>query len=232
MGVDLALLIQRLAERASPDATTGRLRLPTERELVSSLEISRGTLREQLSILEMMGFLDRTQGRGSYLHIPDASFIRLYFDLSKQLGHLRRDQLASAREMLEISITEVAARLATRDDVEGLRRLVDDIVAAAGTGDEDRAREADTEFHRRLFLIADNPIFNILHDGLSHVLRDEIAARRQRAAERQPIAPGGTRPTDTVHYEIVDALHARDGERARTAMRRHFEVWTSLSGPL
>lgn len=229
MGVDMAQLVQGLAERATPEPGTGRLRLPTERELVGELEISRGSLREQLSTLELMGFVDRTQGRGSYLQVPDASFIQLYFDLSSQLGHLGRDDLDAARVMLELAITEAAARLATADDVDRLRALVDEMVAASAEGDDERAQEADLEFHRGLYRVVDNPIFTILHDGLAHVLRSEITARRRRAVARAPLRPGETRVTDTVHYGIVDALDARDGERARAAMRRHFEVWTELT---
>jgi DNA-binding FadR family transcriptional regulator len=230
MGVDLAQLVQTLVDRATPEPGSGRLRLPTERDLTTSLEISRGTLREHLSTLEMLGFVDRTQGRGSYLQIPDASFLRIYFDLSTQLGHLSRDQLDAARVILEVAIAESAARLATADDIDGLRGLVDEMVAASGSGHDARAHDAHLEFHRRLYRIADNPIFTMLHDGLSHVLRDKIVNRRRLAAERAPLAPGRTRITDTVHYGIVDALDARDGEQARAAVRRHFDVWSDLVG--
>ncbi|PXY35746.1 FadR/GntR family transcriptional regulator [Prauserella flavalba] len=230
MGVDLSYLVRSLAEQATPEPETGRLRLPTERELVTSLEVSRGTLREQLSMLELLGFLDRTQGRGSYLGAPDAAFFQLYFDLSSQLGHLSGKQFRSAREMLEISVAEASARLATADDVDDLRGLVDDMVRASSEGDDERALEADLEFHRRLFHIVDNPIFSLLHDGLSHVLRTEVIDRRRAAVEREPLAEGKTRVIDTVHYGIVEAVGERDGEGARTAMRRHFDVWSSLTG--
>ena len=230
MGVDLSYLVQNLAAQATPEPGTGRLRLPTERELVASLDISRGSLREHLSMLEMLGFLDRTQGRGSYLQVPDATFIQLYFDLSSQLGHLSGQQFRSAREMLELSVAESAARLATADDVDELRDLVDQMVAASGEGDEERALEADLEFHRRLFHVVNNPIFVLLHAGLSHALRDEVMARRRRAAERVPLGPGETRIVDTVHYEIVDAVSERNADGARIAMRHHFEVWSSLVG--
>ncbi|MBK1783284.1 FadR family transcriptional regulator [Prauserella sp. ASG 168] len=230
MGVDLSYLVRSLAEQATPEPDTGRLRLPTERELVTSLEISRGTLREQLSMLEMLGFLDRTQGRGSYLGTPDASFFQLYFDLSSQLEHLSSTQFRSAREMLEISVAEATARQATADDVDDLRALVDEMVGASAAGDDDRALEADLEFHRRLFHIVDNPIFSLLHDGLSHVLRSEVVDRRRTAVEREPLTEGKTRVIDTVHYGIVEAVGERDGEGARVAMRRHFDVWSSLTG--
>ena len=228
MGLDLAQLVQRLAERAIPEPESGRLRLPTERELVASLDVSRGALREQLSMLEILGFLDRTQGRGSYLNVPDAGFIQLYFDLCQQLGHLTKDQFSSAREMLEVSVADAAARLATADDVDDLRDLVDQMVQASSEGEDDRALEADLEFHRRLYQIVDNPIFTLLHDGLSHALRNEVARRRRIAVEREPLQPGKTRVIDTVHYGIVEAIGERDGDGARVAMRRHFTVWSSL----
>jgi GntR family transcriptional repressor for pyruvate dehydrogenase complex len=228
VGVDLSFLVRSLAERAVPER--GRLRLPTERDLVDTLEISRGALREQLSMLEMLGFLERTQGRGSYLQVPDAGFLLLYFDLSRQLDQLTHEQFSSAREMLEISVAEAAAGLATSEDVTELRGLVDEMVRAAEAGEEHRALEADLEFHRRVFTVVNNPIFNLVREGLAHVLRSEVVQRRRLAAEREALTPGMARPSDAVHYEIVDALAAGNGDAARNAMRRHFLVWRSATG--
>ena len=230
MGVDLSFLISRLAEQATPEPGTGRLRLPTERELGTTLEVSRGSLREQLSMLEMLGFLDRTQGRGSYLQVPDAGFIQLYFDLSRQLDQLTHDQFSSAREMLEITVAEAAAGLATSEDVDELRGLVDEMVRAADAGEEHRALEADLEFHRRLFTVVDNPIFNLVRDGLAHVLRGAVVDRRRLAAEREQASADAPRPSDAVHYEIVEAIASGDADAARNAMRRHFLVWRSATG--
>ncbi|TQM14655.1 GntR family transcriptional regulator [Pseudonocardia kunmingensis] len=230
MGVDLSFLIRSLAEQAVPEPRTGRLRLPTERELGAGLEVSRGALREQLSMLEALGFLERTQGRGSYLRVPDAGFLQLSFDLSQQLGQLTHEQFGAAREMLEISVAEAAAGLATPEDVAALRGLVDEMVRAADAGEEHRALEADLEFHRRLFAVVDNPIFTMLRNGLAHVLRDAVVDRRRLAAEREQAPAGTPRPSDAVHHEIVDALAAGDGDAARTAMRRHFLVWRDATG--
>ncbi|TQM37949.1 FadR/GntR family transcriptional regulator [Pseudonocardia cypriaca] len=226
--MDLSSLVRSLAEQAVPEPGTGRLRLPTERELGASLQVSRGSLREQLSMLEMLGFLDRTQGRGSYLQVPDAGFLRLYFDLSRQLGQLTHDQFSAAREMLEVSVAEAAAERVAEDDVAELRALVDAMVLAAGAGDHERALEADLAFHRRLFTVVDNPIFTLMRDGLAHVLRGAIVDRRRLAAEREPQADGSPRPSDAVHYEVVEALAARDGAAAGAAMRRHFVVWRAV----
>ncbi|OLR93991.1 FadR/GntR family transcriptional regulator [Actinokineospora bangkokensis] len=231
MAVDLAHLAHRLAEQATREPGTGRLRLPTERELVASLELTRGVLREQLTVLEMLGFLERTQGRGSYLRVPDGGFIQLYFDLSTQLGHLSTGQFRSARELIELSVAESAARTATPEQVAGLRALVDTMVEASAAGDEAQALEADLEFHRTLYRVVDNPIFTIVLDGLRHAMRSEVVERRRAATEHLPVEPGQTRVVDTVHHEVVDAVEARDPDAARAAMRRHFEVWSSTVQP-
>ncbi|MHB9756596.1 FadR/GntR family transcriptional regulator [Streptomyces sp. BYX5S] len=228
MALDLPQLVRALSELSVPDTEGGRLRLPTERELVSRLEISRGALREQLSILEHLGFLDRTQGRGSFLTAPDAGFLQLYFDMAGQLGHLTQPQFRSAREILETALAEAAARRATADDVDELRSLVDEMVRATAAGESAVALEADLDFHRRLCQIVGNPVFDLMHDALSHTLRSELVERRELATE-VPLPPGRSLVIDTVHYGIVEAIDGRDGEGARAAMRRHFEVWSSFT---
>jgi GntR family transcriptional repressor for pyruvate dehydrogenase complex len=126
-------------------------------------------------------------------------------------------------------VAEAAAERVTDDDVAELRAYVDEMVRAADAGDQDRALEADLAFHRRLFTVVDNPIFTLMRDGLAHVLRGEVLDRRRLAAEREPLA-GGTRASDAVHLEVVEALAARDGAAAGAAMRRHFVVWRSATG--
>ncbi|WP_228484687.1 FadR/GntR family transcriptional regulator [Microbacterium cremeum] len=215
----LEALVARLRELATLDEDTGRRRLPPERVLGESLGMSRGALREQLAVLERLGFIDRTQGRGTYLATPSYDFVRTYFRISRDLGYLTDAEFSESRLLLEEALSEAAARRATPEQVAQLRADVDRMVASQESGDFDDAREADIAFHWRLQHIVDNPVLRFLHEGLSHVLRDDIAARRQEVAE-------GTREhddrTDSVHYEIVDAIAAGDPVGARLAMRRHF----------
>lgn len=227
MAKDLAGLVDSLISEASSEESTGRLRLPTERALGASLDLSRGMLREQLATLELLGFLDRTQGRGTYLEAPDSGFIQLYFRLALRLGHISAEQFTQAREMLEIAVVEQAALTATPAEVATLRSHVDRMVEATARGDVDRAISADFDFHRGLFELVDNPIFNFLQDGLRDVLRDVVADRRRRALA--VVESTQDFITDRVHYDITDALASNDPEAARKAMRRHFDVWRSLT---
>jgi DNA-binding FadR family transcriptional regulator len=225
---DLAGLVESLISEAINEESTGRLRLPTERALGASLDVSRGALREQLATLEILGFLDRTQGRGTYLETPDAGFFQLYFRLALRLGHISSKQFTQAREMLEMAVVEQAATVATPAEVATLRSHVDRMVEATSRGDVAKAISADFDFHRSLFELVDNPIFNFLQDGLRDVLRDIVADRRRRALD--VVESTEDFITDLVHYEITDALANNDVDAARFAMRHHFDVWRTMTG--
>jgi DNA-binding FadR family transcriptional regulator len=231
-GVDdrLDRLVAGLIELSTP-ADGGALRLPPERELGEALSMSRGALREQLATLENLGVLRRRQGHGTYIDAPDASFLRTSFVLMRRLGYLNDEQFTTARELLEETVAAEAARRATDADVVELRSIVTDLVRHSANGDDDAALEADLALHNRLFRIVDNPVFTMLNQGISHVLRENVRERRTVAAERSIRDEDGAIATDTVHGDIVDALQAHDPDLARAAMRRHFEHYARVAGP-
>lgn len=220
-------LVRRLLELSLPGPAASRS-LPPERDLCTALDVSRGTLREQLATLESLGILRRRQGHGTYLDAPDASFIRTYFALMQNLGYLSDEQFSGAREMLEQTIAAEAALHVTDEDIAQLRDLVKVLVAESIAGNLDAALEADFAFHSRLYTIVDNPIFNMLNAGLSHVLHESVRVRRDFAAHRDAKNPDGSIDTDNVHSEIVDALATRSPDRARAAMRKHFTEFSAL----
>lgn len=206
----------------------GARRLPPERDLGEALQMSRGALREKLSQLDVLGVLRRRQGDGTYLEVPDLQFVRSYFTLLRILGHLDDTQFDDARIMLEITAVAAAATLVRPSDIEVLRALVAVMIAHTKAGDAEKALISDIEFHSRIYEIVDNPIFNMLNEGLSHVLRDTLRTRRALALSIETPEPDGSFNTDNVHIAIVDALEARDPEGARAAMRQHFDDYSLL----
>lgn len=211
----------RLLELSEHDQDSGRRRLPPERVLCEDLGMSRGALREQLAVLERLGFLHRAQGRGTYIDTPSYGFVRTFFAIARALGYLTDAEFSESRMLLEEALAEAAARRATPEQIAALRREVDRMVASHASGNEADAHDADVAFHRRLHDVVDNSVLRFLHEGLSHVLREDIGTRRLEVA-RSRAQRAADRLTDSVHYAIVDAIEARDPDRARLAMRRHF----------
>lgn len=78
----------RVAETLSREIASGRLadgaRLPPERDMAASLDISVGTLRKALAELETRGLLTRRQGSGNYVHAsPQPQGIYALFRLER-----------------------------------------------------------------------------------------------------------------------------------------------------
>ncbi|WP_127473369.1 FadR/GntR family transcriptional regulator [Microbacterium sulfonylureivorans] len=211
--------VARLLALATIEEDTGARRLPPERELGDALGMSRGALREQLAVLERLGFLHRTQGRGTYLDTPSYGFVRTYFTIARSLGYITEPDVAEARVLVEQAVAEAAARRATDEQIAGLREAIDRMEAADAAGDLDSVHVADADFHRRLLHVVANPVLLFLQEGLRRALDDDMRSRR--ASVTLAHASG---EFDRTHADIVDALVEHDPEAARLAMRRHFGI--------
>lgn len=224
-------LLVELLTQATPSGDAGRL--PTERELAAQLNLSRGAVRERLATLEALGMVRRRQGSGTYVEAPDPAFAKLYFGLAARFGQITTGDLERARELMEVAVVREVARRATARDVDSLRLCIDEMYAASTAGDVRRGDDADYEFHRNLYRIANNPVLDLFADGLSTSLRDLLHNRRQSAWEAEDLHLGGQprrRQTDLVHEEIADAVAAGDEEAAVAAMQRHYDVWREITG--
>ncbi|MGC3954730.1 MAG: FCD domain-containing protein [Propionicimonas sp.] len=227
----ISQIVEGLLQVSSEDPADPGVRwLPPERELGTALQMSRGMLREQLSLLEVMGVLTRVQGRGTCLNPPDTDFMATYFTVMRQLGFLTDEQFKIARQQLEVGIAAQAAATATEADIARLHTLVDEMCRCTAAEDHVGAFEADLAFHRYLARSVNNPIFNLFFEGLQHVLHDAIWQRRSLALRHEGFDAEHRRNTDTVHYAIVEAIAAGSPDLARTAMVKHFSDWELLQG--
>ncbi len=216
--------LERLAALIAdvPLGTNGQPRLPTERTLASVLDINRGTLRERLAALEILGLIRRKQGSGTYLDIPHPTFIRLYFDMAVKLGHVEVSQLQQARELIEREIARLAATYASAEDVATLERCVQRMLDSVNVEDGD---QADYEFHMTLVQALRNPVMSLITEGLSSLLRQLLQLRRHRIRQD----PDRFDRMNAIHIPILEAVRDHDPERAVAAMDEHYRLWNEMA---
>lgn len=216
--------LERLAALIAdvPLGANGQPRLPSERTLASVLDVNRGTLRERLAALEILGLIRRKQGSGTYLDIPHPTFIRLYFDMAVKLGHVEVGQLQQARELMEREIARLAATHASAEDVATLERCVQRMLDSENPEDGD---QADYEFHTTLVLALRNPVMTLITEGLSSLLRQLLQLRRRRIRQD----PDRFVRINAVHIPILEAVRDQDPERAVAAMDEHFRLFNEMA---
>lgn len=207
----------KLITSISPDSE-GRVRLPTERVMASQLQIQRTTVRERLSILEMFGFIKRTQGSGTYLTLGRPTFMQEYFEIALRLDYIRIDEMQGAMEMIVREATASAAASASGENLRRLKELVEETESDTSL---DGLVRSQFEFLSLLVRASENPVIVIIFDGIAMVVR-EVLRRRLNLIK---MVPGALNRNLNARRQVVDAILNREPDTTRSAIDEYFWLW-------
>lgn len=203
-------IIRTLTEYFFSGAFGGGSRLPSERQLAESLGVSRAAVREAIQSLGLLGVVDIRQGDGTYLKSSGSEILPRVIEWGLFLGERRIMDLVEARQQIEISLAGLAARRRSDDDVA----LLKDLHARMDSAPEASAFvELDIEFHSAIARAARNGALGDMLSSITSLLRVWMS--------RSLAAAGETKSSNVEHLAIVEAIVARDGRAAQSAMRRH-----------
>lgn len=189
--------------------------LPSEHQLVARLGVSRTAIREALRGLEATGMIETRHGVGRRLKAFGFGQIaeHLSYILTVDLGSIL--DLLDVRRALEIAFLPTAIDTISPAEVEELDRHVGTMRANVAAGRP--FGPADMAFHQSLFRSVQNRILQELLATFWSLFL---------GVEQKGGLPPGSQETQerTVEYHaaIVDAVRARDGERAKEVMAEHF----------
>ncbi len=203
-------LVRRLLDHIEEAGLVPGQQLPSERELATRLGVSRTSVRQALVALEVQGVVGRRHGGGTFLVSPDRDDTVAALRKRRQ----RLPDVLEAREALEVKIAELAAARRTDSDLAAITRALDrmaDDIAAGGYG-----VQGDARFHAAVATAAHN---QLLVDIMAH-LSDLISETRIESLTQ----PGRPPRSLESHRRIADAIAARDGRKAASAMRAHVRL--------
>lgn len=206
-------LYQQVAEKIADAIATGRYergaRLPAERDLADEHGVSRPTIREAMIALEMRHLVEARQGSGVYVSQSPPGEAKGVSELD--VGAF---ELIEARMVFE---GEAAALAATAISSEALAELEKALEVMAQDDRSPRAVDADRRFHLLIAEATGNSLVRSAIDTLWTIRdRSPLCVRMFAQARKE-----GVMPRVAEHQAIIDALVARDPQRAREAMRSH-----------
>lgn len=190
-------------------------RLPTEHMLAERFATSRPTVREALAQLRADGIIATRHGSGTtVMRRPDPDVRR--FAPLETLSDIRR--CYEYRVVVESGAAALAAQKADDDDIAAIRREWDNlqtIVETSGIGAKD-----DFAFHMAVARASKNQFFITALSGIQEQMVFSMNLSRNlslvKSIERQRIV-------QQEHFEVLEAIQARDVQRASQAMRDHLE---------
>ncbi len=166
--------------------------------LANELKVSRTPVREALRKLEAEGLVQRS---GSGLIVREFT----EHDLT---------ELFYVREALEGMAARLAAENATRDEIAEIRELLDDMETVNQRGELVALRPLTAEYHRMVGRAAHNGrLLQSLENLLGHV--------RQMQTSTLLNVKGRASEAIKEHRELLEAIEARDADRAETIARAH-----------
>lgn len=197
-------------------------RLPSERDLIGRLGISRSALRKALGKLENEGSIWRHVGKGTFVAAQEFQTGNSQLKLLSET--VTPVQLMRARLSLEPALAKEAAVNASENSVANLKEARDRAVNAA-TWDEYEAE--DDAFHRAIAEASENVLLLSLFDHLNGVRRAVAWNTVVRTSSRPP----ADHSSFNEHNQIFTAIQERNASAAQSAMREHLNsVSTRLFG--
>ena len=211
-------IYEEIVEQIRRLVTEGSLRagdkLPSERDLAERLQVSRASVREALSALEMMGLLEVRSGEGTFMREVNIESVvaPLAWVLLKEKNTV--SYLLEVRKILEVQAVELAAQRADEDDLAELAEAL--AMMQKETAENLLGDKADHRFHYAIAKSTHNPILIRMIDTISDTMSNSLQA--MRAALFQGDTP---KRLLREHTGIYEAIKRHDSEAARTGMLEH-----------
>jgi DNA-binding GntR family transcriptional regulator len=169
-----------------------------ERGLAEQLGISRTPLREALARLEQRGLVRIEPRKGVYI-------------IRKSLDEILEMIIAWAA--LESMAARLATHKATDAELASLREMAAKFSREGAGANIAEYSDANIEFHQRILAMSHVPLLGTLANELFQHMKSvrRRAMREGNRAERSVVD----------HLEIIEALEARDADRASRLVREH-----------
>lgn len=208
---------ESIIDQIREEIVSGRLKpgdkLPTERELAEQIGVSRPPVREAIKQLIYGGFLESSQGSGTYVKSVTGN---IFTDpLKEQIKTSKRafNELAVLRGNMEKWAVAEACKNGTPEQLEKLSVIVEQMKNPDNLTD---FINLDLEFHRIIAEMTQNTIYLHLISSISNLLI--------------PLYQADGFSTDldmeeftAVHINIFEAIKGHDRDSSESAMQAHVD---------
>ena len=190
-------------------------RLPSERELVERFQVSRASIREAISALEMMGLIEVRSGEGTYIRQVNIDSVvaplawMLFIEKDTDL------ELYEVRKILEVQASAIAAERVQDDEIQDMYDALE--VMRLDLEIDRLGEEADHHFHFAIARATHNKMLIRLMNTISDTMQKTLKSSRSKL--------NGDRNTPErlyrEHYSIYEAIKNHDVLKAQQLMLDH-----------
>ena len=211
---------ERIMEMIRSEEYPAGARLPSEQQLAQRFEVSRNTVRGAIRSLSIFGLLRSINGSGTFVS-ERANVILEAQALASIMAHPDALlELVQARCVLEPQLAAMAARAASREEIDRLFEIVERM---RGVEDHTAQINIGFSFHLELARMAHNRVLLGFYTSSAKQLRDMRLLGF-------PVPHDYARSTED-HLRIAEAIASRDPALSQFQMRHHITLcYQSVGG--
>jgi DNA-binding FadR family transcriptional regulator len=187
--------------------------LPSERELASTLGVSRETVRTAIATLQARQMIEVSHGARTKVLGPGPFPLHESVSTLGDLKHRSFEEVAEARVAVEVQVVRLAARRIKPGQLARLEALVAE--QETMLDDPVRFQISDQQFHETVYRACGNELLaDVVSDFYGYALEQRRRALQRKGAIAHSVAD---------HRGIVLALKTGNAEAAVAAMQDHLE---------
>lgn len=199
---------QQILDYITQGGYQSNLVLPKENELADTLGVSRVVVREALSRLRALGFLETKKKKGTVLISPQPFGVMEIIINSGALDENSIRDLYELRLMLEIGLADF---IFERKDQENMKKLLDLVEEEESCENPKRLVEIDIEFHSTLYRMANSRSLSNFQSLIGKIFTLYPIRRPENWRQQEIIT----------HRSLYRILENGNPDAFRSAMRLH-----------
>lgn len=197
-------------------------KLPPERIIADQMGVSRPSVREAISALQIVGILETHPGDGTYVSKPFVSDnlsteLQSVFDQSDSPY-----EILQARKAIESGVFRMAMNVATDEDIEDIKAVWQKKYDKGLEGDYDAYTKYGKDFHLAIANATKNRLIVIVMERLLSVTNQPLW--RNMRCNYYTENPTRIEEMMTVHNNIVRAFQERDSEKAIQMLEKDLDT--------
>lgn len=212
-------IYEDIVEQIKKLITSGELkpgdRLPSERDLAVQLQVSRASVREALSALQLLGLMESRSGEGTYIREINVESLVAPFAWALFIEKDAVFELLEVRQIFEVQAAALAAERADLEDYLELEESLQTMYQDLQTGE--LGEHADHLFHLAIARATHNKILIQLMDVLSETMEQALTTSRLKLYQGKDIP----QKLYEEHVSIYQAIQFRDVLQAQKLMSSH-----------
>ncbi len=193
-------------------------KLPTELELTKMFGVGRSSLREAISALTLVGYIEVVQGRGTFVKKAPRSSNLSSFELRDIQAAASIIDILEIREILECNTARLAARRADSDDIDRLQVIL--VQMKQNMDNIERFSEHDFDFHVAIAEASSNKMILQMMKFIVKKVHEEYVRLKHETLFK---ADKAIMTAD----KIVSGIEEGDEEKAALYMEKHLHLVTT-----